>query len=275
MKRLSDNPFIRLAMEPPFRIFTRAILKRLPVSVETRALWDLSRYPAYLLGVVTGAEEALKQGVKEICVIEFGVAGGRGLLVLENEARAVEKKTGIKISVFGFDNGAGLPALCGDYRDHPDQWQHGDYPMDESALRSKLTSRTRLIIGNIKDTVREFAMKIQEAPIGFAAFDLDLYSSTRDSLQLFAMKDVQMLRHVPLYFDDIGFVFNHKFAGELLAIEEFNNLNDRVKIDKWHGLKAERPFPERFYLEKMYVAHDIGATPNPTLGRARRELSLY
>ena len=40
----------RLAIEPQFRILARALLKHMPVSVKTRALWELSARPAYLLG---------------------------------------------------------------------------------------------------------------------------------------------------------------------------------------------------------------------------------
>jgi hypothetical protein len=72
----------RLAIEPPFRILARAVLKHLPVSVKTRALWELSARPAYLLGVVTAAEQARQQNISEISVLEFGVARGEGLLAL-------------------------------------------------------------------------------------------------------------------------------------------------------------------------------------------------
>ena len=56
----------RLAIEPPFRVLARALLKYLPVSVKTRALWELSARPAYLLGVVTAAEQARRQNISEI-----------------------------------------------------------------------------------------------------------------------------------------------------------------------------------------------------------------
>ena len=68
----------RLGEEPPFRIVSRALLKRLNVSVQTRARWDLSARPQYLLGLVAAAEQARRQKVREIGVIEFGVAGGDG-----------------------------------------------------------------------------------------------------------------------------------------------------------------------------------------------------
>jgi hypothetical protein len=259
---------IRLGMEPPFRLLARALLKRLKVSVKTRTIWELSKRPEYLLGVFTAAEQALEQGVAEIAVVEFGVAGGNGLVALQSEAEAVERATGVGIKVYGFDAGPqGLPAFIGDYRDHPDAWQPGDFPMDEAALRARLSTRTTLVLGNVKDTVEGFFVAHQPPPIGFVSFDLDLYSSTRDALKIFSAPDKKMLRNVPLYFDDIDFLFNNKFAGELLAIDEFNLENDRVKIDKWYGVKAGRPFPERHFLEKLYVAHDIEAISRIVLTR--------
>lgn len=265
----------RLGMEPPFRIFLRALFKQLNVSAKTRALWELSKRPAYLLGVFTAAEQALKQEVPEISVIEFGVAGGEGLVALQDEAEAVERETGVQIKVYGFDAGPkGLPPLIGDYRDHPDAWQPGDFPMDETALRSRLTNRTTLILGNVTDTVAGFFKDFQPPPVGFVSFDLDLYSSTREALQIFCIPDKSMLWHVPLYFDDIEFIFNHRFAGELLAIEKFNEESGRVKIDRWYGVRIGRPFPERPFLEKLYVAHDLEAISKVVLKRETALLPL-
>ncbi|MDH4187434.1 MAG: hypothetical protein OEV08_10580 [Nitrospira sp.] len=262
-------------MEPPFRVIARAVLKYLPVSVKTRAWWELSRRPAYLLGVYTAAEQALQEKIHEISVLEFGVAGGEGLLALEQEAIAVEKETGVRIKVYGFDMGRhGLPSFIGDYRDHPDAWRPGDFPMDEEALRARLTGRTTLIIGNVAETVESFFEKFEPPPIGFVSFDLDLFSSTRDALRVFLLQDKKMLWHVPLYFDDIDVIFNHRFAGELLAIDDFNQQNDKVRIDRWHGVKAGRPFPERPFLEKLYVAHDCEAIGKVMLDRTTRTLPL-
>jgi len=112
---------LKVAMEPPFRMILKALYTLLPVSLETRALWDISPRPNYLVGVLQAAKEARAFKVPEISVIEFGVAGGTGLLTLEREAAAVEKETGVSIKVHGFDNGsAGLPEFIGDYCDHPD-----------------------------------------------------------------------------------------------------------------------------------------------------------
>lgn len=265
----------RLGAEPPLRILVRALLKRLPVSTRTRARWDVSPRPAYLLGLVAAANQALKQRVGEISVIEFGVAGGNGLVALEAEAAAVERETGIGIKVYGFDAGSsGLPAFIGDHRDHPDAWQAGDFPMDEVALRGRLSERTQLILGNVQETVPSFFSSQGAPPIGFVSIDLDLYSSTRDALRIFALPDTRMLWHVPLYFDDIEFMFNHRFAGELLAIDEFNQLHEDVKIDRWYGVKAGRPFPERGYLDSLYVAHDLAGVSGVELGRGSAALPL-
>ena len=76
----------------------------------------------------------MKEGIPAISAIEFGVAGGSGLLALEREAAAVEAELGVAIKVYGFDNGpAGLPEFIGDHRDHPDKWRPGDFPLDEAS----------------------------------------------------------------------------------------------------------------------------------------------
>jgi len=146
--------------------------------------------------------------------------------------------------------------------------------MQVETLRGRLTQRTTLIIGNIRDTAERFLEEQRPPPLGFVAIDVDLYSSTRHALRIFRTPARRMLWHTPMYFDDIGFMFNHRFAGELLAIEEFNNQSRDVKIDRWYGVRYGRPFPERPYLEQMYVAHDIAATSGVQLRRASGTLPL-
>ena len=141
-------------------------------------------------------------------------------------------------------------------------------------LKAKLQSRTTLVLGNLKDTVPEFVSRHSPPPIGFVAVDVDLYSSTRDALALLAAPDTQMLWHMPIYLDDIDFIFNHRFAGELLALDEFNRHSDRVKVDRWYGLRNDRPFPERPYLDKLFVAHDLEGTSTAVLTRERGVLSI-
>jgi hypothetical protein len=251
------------------------MLKQFPVSVQTRVRWDISDRPAYLLGLATAGEQAVAEERKAISAIEFGVAGGRGLVALQREAEAVEKEYGVEIKVYGFDMGKqGLPELIGDYRDHPEKFKSGDFPMDEEQLRSKLSSRTALLLGNVRDTVNRFFEEYSPPPIGFVSFDMDLYTSTRDAFRIFTHPNKQMLLHTPLYFDDMGSFSYHDHAGELLAIHEFNEQNYDVKIHPWAGVRSERPFHEAPYLDHMFLAHDLASASKITLNRAVGTLPL-
>jgi hypothetical protein len=250
--------FSRLAEEPPFRIIAQKFAKYCSPSVRTHAKWDTSPRPNYLLGVLRAADQAREEGVPSILAIEFGVAAGSGLLALQDIAEAVESDTGISIKVVGFDSGQGMPPVPFDYRDHTDWWIPQDYPMDIAGLKSRLKPRTKLILGPVSENVQRFLQE-NEVSIGFVSFDLDYYSSTKDALPVLSGPKRKMLRRTTLYFDDIDFFFNHQFAGELLAINEFNATHDDVRIDRWRGVRKLRPFPEAAWLDKMYVAHDIAA----------------
>ncbi len=170
------RPLARFAAEPPFRLFVRSACHVLPVSVRTRARWDATPRPHYLVGTLFAADQARREKIPAISVVELGVASGGGLLVLERAAKEVARETGVSISVFGFDSGAGLPEFIGDYRDFPDVWQAGWYPMDEASVRAKLDPSTTLLIGNVRDTIPQFLRDHDTPPIGFVAVDLDLYS---------------------------------------------------------------------------------------------------
>lgn len=263
-ERLRQNLVVeakRVAREPFIRLFVRTVLMLLPTTLRTKALWEIGERPQYLLGVLSAAQQARLEGIDEIAVIEFGVAGGNGLIVLQKWARAVEKETGVRIAVYGFDSGEGLPETCGDYRDHPDKWAPKDYPMDIDALRKKLDQSTQLIIGDARDTVRPFVDGLSY-PIGFCSVDVDLYSSTKAVLAVFSGPNRRVLRRTYLYFDDVAdpqASFLHRFAGELLAIDEFNQANSNVKIDRWRGLRSGRIFQGSDWIEKMYIAHDLEA----------------
>jgi hypothetical protein len=248
----------RLAYEQPFRILAWAWLRLTASDPEIRARWGISPRPEYLFGLYHAALQAKLENARSFSAVEFGVAGGRGLVAMQNEAAAVEAALGIEIKVFGFDSGGGLPNFIGDYRDHPDEWKPGDFPMDVPALKSKLDARrTELILGDVAATVPEFVERTDVPPIGFVSYDLDLYSSTRDALVLLNHTKRRTLFRVLLYFDDIVSIFNHQWAGEFLAIDEFNAHSADFKIDRWHGVKHDKPFPERKYWDKLFVGHDL------------------
>jgi hypothetical protein len=235
--------------------------------MRTKAWWDAVERPHYLMGVLRAVDQAKRQGISEICVAEFGVAQGDGLFLLEKYAAAVERETGVSIQVYGFDTGTGLPDLCGDYRDHPDFYKVGDYPSAVDAIRSRLTSRTTLIIGDVRETVEGFVTETQKAPLGFVVIDVDFYISTMDALKVLSHPRRNVLHRVVLYFDELDLDFFHQWAGEFLAINDFNAQNAHVKIDKWHGVHKLRPFPENPKLLGMYVAHDLEAISRVVLSR--------
>jgi hypothetical protein len=256
----------RVIEEPPIRLLGYFFVKRFARSVRVIDRWAAVDRPNYLAGVLAAADQALREKVKAISVFEFGVAGGSGLVALQSVAEAVERETGVTIKVFGFDTGEGLPPPLSDYRDHPDQWQSGDYKMDVDKLRQRLTARTELRLGNIKDTLPVFVGE-DHPPVGFVACDVDLYSSSMDVLKIFSLPGRKTLRRAFMYFDDIDFVFNHRFAGELLAIEDFNGANPTMKIDGWRGLRRGRVFADQMWIDKMFVVHDLEAISNSLVVR--------
>jgi hypothetical protein len=100
-------------------------------------------------------------------------------------------------------------------------------------------------------------MSRRPAPIGFASFDLDLYSSTACALRVFEADAELVLPRVHCYFDDItGFTYaDHN--GERLAISEFNASHQLRKLSPIY--EAEFYVPQReshaLWVRKLYMAH--------------------
>src|SRR5258708_35743580 len=83
-----------------------------------------------------------------------------------------------------------------------------------------------------------------------------------------------MLRRTYFLMDDVASHISHQFAGELLAIREFNETNKDVKIDRRRGLRPDRIFPDSYWVDKMYVAHDLAAISTVVLERSSDQLAL-
>ena len=243
------------ALARPERIF-KAVLKRFKLgSFEFRLDFDAFPRPWYAYCLWHAAQMGHRLGLAKISGIEFGVAGGSGLLELENLAEEIERILPIKIELYGFDLGTGLP-MHSDYRDVPYIWRRGAFKMDEAAVRRKLR-RSALLIGNVRDTVPEFIAQHQPAPIGFVSLDMDYYSSTRDALNLFEGLDQFFLPRVFCYFDDVvgcDSQLHSEFAGELLAIREFNDAHAKLKLSTIYGFASKRPL-ECVWADTIYVLH--------------------
>jgi hypothetical protein len=211
--------------------------------------------PYYAYGTYHAAVQARSLGMSRMSVIEFGVAGGNGLVDLEELAMQVENEVGVAIDVYGFDSGEGMPESQ-DFRDLPYLWKKGFFRMDVDRLKTRL-KKSRLMLGDVKDTVPRFVAEWNPAPIGFVSFDLDYYSSTVLALKLFDAPESALLPRIFCYFDDcIGddAELHCQFTGELLAIHEFNEQHASRKIAKINGLPYKRQVPAPWH-EVMYVCH--------------------
>ena len=206
-------------------ILVRAFLKHAPVgSLEFRLAFDAFERPSYAHGIYHAARLGRLLGHRAISVIEFGVAGGGGLVAMEDLAAAVGSRLDVRVDVYGFDTGQGLPEHS-DYRDLPYIWRKGGYKMDVEAVRGRLR-KAELILGDVRETVARFLDRPKVAPIGFISFDLDYYSSTVGALKIFDGPDAGYLPRILCHFDDImsgDQQYLCEDVGELLAIREFND----------------------------------------------------
>lgn len=223
--------------------------------------WELARTnrfaeirPAYTWGMVQAGALARALGCQKFSAIEFGVAGGRGLVALENIALAVEERCETRVEVYGFDTGKGLPKPESP-RDLPNLYREGDYPMGSRTLRSRL-SRANLLLGLVEETLGDF-LAADPPPVGFVSVDVDLYTSTRSCLEVFTQASETILPRVHIYLDDIlGLTFGDH-NGERLAVREFNQANEVRKISPVYGLRHYLPWPLRNdpWTEMMFMLH--------------------
>jgi len=225
-------------------------------SYRAKVAWDLVVRQQYAFPVLYAADAAKKYGYREITVVELGVAGGAGLLNLCRIAERTTAATGISIRVVGFDTGRGMPPAI-DYRDLPEHFQQGDFPMDVAKLRAALPPFAELIIGDTRETVPAFAARLTaEAPLGFVAVDVDYYSSARTSLEILTGGNASAyLPLVPVYLDDIGVDGSNPWTGELLAVNEFNAEQAHRKIAPFTLLRSRRIFQRTQWIDRMFGAH--------------------
>ncbi len=244
---------VRIAADPS-GILTYG-LRRLPgISLETRVALDLYDRPAYAYGIYHAARQAKALGIRELSLVEFGVARGAGLLAMERIAADVHRETGVEFRIFGFDMGEGLPSPR-DYRDLPYIYRGGFYRMDKAALLPHLR-RGELVLGDVRDTVPPFVRAGRLPPIGFISFDLDYYSSTVDALAILSGGDALYLPRAFCYFDDVIFEvgLHCDYTGELLAIREFNEREPRKKLALPNGFWLTR-IRAAEWNHQLYVCH--------------------
>lgn len=225
-------------------------------SVQRKIDYDLIPRHAYAFCVQSAATAAKKQGIRKIALLEFGVANGAGLMNLCHIAERVGRETGIEFEIIGFDSGTGMPPPR-DYRDHPEKYFTGDFPLvDRSGLLAMLPKNARIIFGDISATLQTFARE-HSTPIGFISIDVDYYWSTKEALQVLLFGPEKYLPMVYMYFDDVQDIDDNEFCGELLAIREFNQdpSHPQRRLACANFLSELRIFKRAVWHKQIYLAH--------------------
>jgi hypothetical protein len=264
------NPYIlsKLAQRHVWtRIFNERLTEPLHLNALSLLVWMLGTYRSkinhdlvirqnHAYSILKAADNAQILGLKTVTLIEFGVAAGAGLLNMAKIARDVTKVTGIEFKIYGFDTGVGMPAAA-DYRDHPDLYQQGDFPMNFEALRNVLPENVRLVIGDVAQTVPDFLNQLSETePVGYVAVDVDYYSSARAALKVFT--DAKAGKYLPItlvYMDDVALEPHNSYCGELLAIQEFNVENQYRKLERHAFLENTRIYRKSAWIKHIFFLH--------------------
>ena len=220
---------------------------------------------SYAIGAILGALQAQCCGYKKITLIEFGVAKGNGIRSLMKISEIIRQKMGIDVKVVGFDNRIGLPEPV-DFRDHPEIWSSSQFAMSQNYGILDLEikkNNAELVIGDIAQTLNTF--KLDDRVLAFASIDVDYYSSTKPITDwLKKLNSKFLLPASVLYFDDVISVWTYsKYAGESLAIREFNNETVSRKI--------ELKYPSI----KLFALHDFENVYRTGLSQPLVKLTLF
>ncbi|MDD5302613.1 MAG: hypothetical protein PHS14_05825 [Elusimicrobia bacterium] len=223
----------------------------------TKVSFDLVVRPQNAFAMLKMADYAHRLGIKELTVVEFGVAAGAGLMNLAEVGERVTRETGVSFRIVGFDTGRGMPPPK-DCRDHPELYQVGDYKMDEKALRSRLPPNVELIIGEVEETVPKFTKSLSaEAPLAYICLDLDYYSSSLTALQVLTADADLYLPLTIIYLDDLEDDMHNTHCGELAALKDLApGLAPRV-IERHPFLRSYRLMKNARWVDHIFYYHVV------------------
>ncbi|WP_323789480.1 hypothetical protein [Psychroserpens sp.] len=276
LKRLSQknswNKVFKQRLTEPFHLNVIALFVFVFGSFRKKVAYDLVIRPQHAYGLINAADQAKLRGFKDVTIVEFGVANGAGLMNLIAIAEKVTKETGVTIHIYGFDTGEGMPEPI-DYRDHPEYYNTGDFPMNKALLEEKIKGKATIIYGSIKANVTEFIKDIpQNAPIGFVSIDVDYYSSTKDVLELFKAEANCFLPLTYVYLDDIFMPHHNEKCGELLAVSEFNKEQSKRQLSYHKFFENQRIFKKANWVKQMYYFHVLD---HPYRSDLKRDRNTY
>jgi hypothetical protein len=147
--------------------------------------------------------------------------------------------------------------------------------MDVEKLKSRL-SISKLVLGNVEQTLKTFYQEHDPSPVGAILFDVDLYSSTKAAFQIFQTDPKYLLPRVRCYFDDIvgnEVSLTNEYSGEQVAIKEYNQLYDFKKITPVYHLLA-KSLRQKWY-SKCFVHHSFDHPQYcQYLGKPNQEIPL-
>jgi hypothetical protein len=252
LKRRIWRKILRERLSEPIHLNLIAAGVALFGSFRAKVDFDLVVRPHHAFGLLQAADWAKERGLARLSAIEFGVASGAGLLNLCKIAHKVTESTGVEFDIYGFDSGTGMPPPR-DYRDHPEYYSRGDFPMqDPAALRAALPSNARLILGSIRDTVAAFKPR---SPVGFVSIDVDYYFSSVEAMQILCGDPSLYLPWVIVYLDDVEFDGHNEYCGELLAAREFSMEHPQRPITRYNLLRQKRLFQRALWIDHLHIAH--------------------
>ena len=242
----------------PLHLQFLALLVYLFGGIKIKIFFDFYIRQHHAYCILKCAEQAKRLNINKITLIEFGVANGAGLMNMSKISKKVTKVTGVEFQIYGFDTGAGMP-LPKNYKDHPELYKVGDYPMDLINLKSKLDNNVELIIGDLNQTIKNFSENILKFPVGFISLDVDYYFSSVEALNIVgSIRPNLLLPCTFLYVDDIEEDTHNSICGELGAIDFFNKNNTKLYfIEKNRNIRWNRVFKNAKWIDKIFYIHNL------------------
>jgi hypothetical protein len=223
--------------------------------------------PQYALGLLKACILAKRLNLRKIYAFEFGCAGGSGIQDLLYLGNKLHRLTGMDICVRGIDLGSGL-CKPESFRDLPYMWGEGFYKCDIAKLES--LGLTKYIsfgdVATVLPSLLSDPLLGNDARIGFMAFDMDYYSSTKKALDIIRITDkLKFLPRTPFYFDDT--LLTCPDTGELRAVYDYNDASHNSKI---YSNELEPEFlslrwPNWIYLAKKLMTLHVFDHPEYSL----------
>jgi len=240
-----------------FQLF-QSFLKYAPfVKHSTKLSYDAVERPGYSYGIMNAVIQAKSLGYSSMSILEFGVASGQGIKVMQKIQREVLKELNFEILIYGFDSSIGLPKST-NIKDQIYFWEESMFTNHNRDYSEIQNNKTQIIIGNVEETASTFIDKFKPPVIGFIAFDLDFYTSTIGAFSLLEKINIDnFLPRVESFMDDTAsynYLSANSHTGVLSAIIEFNKRDAEVQILQKVGIGRSRKVINGWF-DACFVIH--------------------